>query len=254
MEADLRPLCTGSSSAGLLSHPELFEKTERSRRRRPASKRQRSFSSDSNGHSLRRPRSNITFSDSARYDAAASYSMKDDTFVSQGDTQSYPTAHGKEGSLRGAEDVNYTDWHHTVMNPPTITRAEAPHVSNCPLSVLLCSLGGSQVLERALFRGLVPQKRWNESGNVHEILLDDSGLDKTIVDLFSSPAKLKQAIDSCTRLGLITQCMLNGSPIYSVCEWLQLKISGSIGYGRLKQIGLIFTTHIYPRDEILEPL
>ncbi|OJD26415.1 hypothetical protein ACJ73_02206 [Blastomyces percursus] len=251
----LHPLRTGSRSTGLFSHPGPFDKTER-RRGGQASKRQRPLSSDSNGHPLQRPlaRSHMPFSDSASRDAAASYSMRDGTFVSRDDTQPYPPAGGNGGPLRRAEDANYTDWHRTVMNPSTTTRAEAPYISKCPLPVLLCSLGGSQVLERVLYRGLVPQKRWNGSGNVHEILLHDSGLDKTIVDLFSSPARLKQAVESCTQLGLTTRCMRNGSPVYSVCEGLRLKISVSIGCGRLEKIGLMFTTHIYPRDEILDPL
>ncbi|OJD21601.1 hypothetical protein ACJ73_07057 [Blastomyces percursus] len=208
------PLRTGSSSTGLFSDLGSFDKTERRGRGGQASKRQRPLSSDSNGHPLQRPpaRSHMPFSDFASRDAAASYSMRDSAFVSRDDTQPCTPTGGNGGPLRRAEDANYTGWHRTVMNPSTSTRAEAPYISNCPLPVLLCSLGGSQVLERVLFRELVPQKRWNGSGNVHEILLHDSGLDKTIVDLFSSPARLKQAVESCTQLGLITRCMRNGSP------------------------------------------
>jgi hypothetical protein len=123
-----------------------------------------------------------------------------------------------------------------------------------PLPVLIYSLGHSQLRQDILFRGLLPQKRWDDRGKVHEITLYDAGFDKQITGLFSSQSKLEQNIESCIQLGLIVQGVLDdGSLVYSISDQSQHQISQSFKDEELHLLGLMFTTHIYPRDQTLEP-
>ncbi|GBF59680.1 folylpolyglutamate synthase [Trichophyton mentagrophytes] len=119
---------------------------------------------------------------------------------------------------------------------------------------LLYALGCSQIRQDILFRGLQPQKRWNIDGGVHEISLRDSDLSLQIAQLFSDQPILENAIDSCVQHGLIKRDRLSdGSLAYSVSNQPRDQVSQLLDSGELRLLGLIFTTHIYPQDEILEP-
>lgn len=105
-----------------------------------------------------------------------------------------------------------------------------------------------------LFRGLFPQKRWNDLGNVREVTLHEAGLDEQVARLFSSQIELEQAIKSCIQLGLIVLGTLaDDSPAYSLSNQSRHQISHSFKREELSLLGLIFTAHIYPRDQTLEP-
>ena len=124
--------------------------------------------------------------------------------------------------------------------------------STIPLSLLLYSLGCFKIQECILIYGLFPQKRWNDSGNVHEITLQDAGLDQQYARLFLDRIKLEQSIKSCVQYGMIVPIKLeDGSLAYSLADELQDLISSSFEPKELIVQGLIFTTYIYPRDEIL---
>jgi len=132
----------------------------------------------------------------------------------------------------------------------------APSVyhTNLPLLVLLYSLGCSQIRQDILFRGLLPQKRWDDRGNVHEVRLRDAGFNEQIVCLFSNRSELEQTIRSCIQLGFIVQSVLrDGSLVYSISNQSQHQIPQSCNREELDLLGLMFTTHIYPRDKTLEP-
>ena len=123
-----------------------------------------------------------------------------------------------------------------------------------PLPVLLYSLGCSPIRRDILFRGLLPQKRWDDRGKVHKITTSDAGFDEQITCLFSSQSELEQTIESCVQLGLIVQGMLeDGSLVYSVRDQPRHQISQSFKREELHLLGLRFITHIYPRDQSLEP-
>ena len=124
--------------------------------------------------------------------------------------------------------------------------------STTPLLFLLYSLGGSKIGERILFCGLSSQKRWNDSGNVHEITLLDAGLDQQYAHLFSARTELEQAIKSCVRYSMIIPSELeDGSLAYSLTDELQDQLSFSFEPKELILQGLIFIAYIYPREEAL---
>ena len=123
-----------------------------------------------------------------------------------------------------------------------------------PLPVLICSLGHSQLRKDILFRGLLLQKRWNHYGKVDEITLHDAGFNKQITHLFSSQSELEHNIESCIQLGLIVQDEVEeGQLVYSISDQSQHQISQSFKEEELHLLGSMFTTHIYPRDQTLEP-
>jgi len=149
---------------------------------------------------------------------------------------------------------------HQHMPTPRSNTSEdlitAPSVysTNLPLPVLLYSLGCSQIRQDILFRGLLPQKRWDDRGNVHEVRLRDAGFNRQIVCLFSNRSGLEQTIKSCIQLGFIVQSVLgDGSLVYSISNQSQHQIPQSCNRKELDLLGLMFTTHIYPRDKTLEP-
>ena len=105
-----------------------------------------------------------------------------------------------------------------------------------------------------LYRGLFPQKRWNDQGNVREITLHEAGLDEQVARLFSSQIQLEQAIKSCIQLGLVVLGTLgDDSPAYSLSDQSRHQISQSFKREELNLLGLMFMAHIYPRDQTLEP-
>lgn len=114
------------------------------------------------------------------------------------------------------------------------------------------SLGGFQIREHILFLGLSPQKRWNDKGNVHEIRLFEAGLSQHCARLFSAKVELEQAIKSHIKYGMITPNVLeDGSLAYSLANEIKIQISRSFEQEELVLQGLLFTTHIYPREEVL---
>ena len=120
------------------------------------------------------------------------------------------------------------------------------------LLLLLYSLGFFEIRECILFWGLLPQKRWNGKGNLHEITLLDTGLNQQCVHLFSARIELEQAIKSCIQNSMIIANELEDcSLVYSLTDDLQTRISRFFKQKELILQGLIFTTHIYPREEIL---
>ncbi len=125
--------------------------------------------------------------------------------------------------------------------------------STVSLTVLLYSLGCSGIREDVLYRGLFPQKRWDEHGNVQQVTLRDGGFDEQVACLFSSKIRLAQAIESCIQLGLIVvDVLVHDSPTYSLSDQSRHNISESFESEELSLLGLMFTAHIYPRDETLE--
>ena len=141
-------------------------------------------------------------------------------------------------------------YHILLIERPTNTSVS--DFSTIPLSLLLYSLGCFKIQECILIYGLFPQKRWNDSGNVHEITLQDAGLDQQYARLFLDRIKLEQSIKSCVQYGMIVPIKLeDGSLAYSLADELQDLISSSFEPKELIVQGLIFTTYIYPRDEIL---
>ena len=165
------------------------------------------------------------------------------------------------------------NWRNTVISPrndhsyshdhqPFFTYALGPYVnpvkntsfSTVSLPALLYSLGCSEVRKDMLYRGLFPQKRWNDQGNVREITLHEAGLDEQVARLFSSQIQLEQAIKSCIQLGLVVLGTLgDDSPAYSLSDQSRHQISQSFKREELNLLGLMFMAHIYPRDQTLEP-
>jgi len=115
------------------------------------------------------------------------------------------------------------------------------------LLLLLYSLGGFKIQKRILLLGLFPQKRWNDSGNVHNITLLDTGLNQQCARLFSAQITLEHAIESCVQHSMIIPNEVgDGSLAYSLADEVQIPFE----HEHMLQ-GLIFITHIYPREEAL---
>ncbi|KAL6714255.1 hypothetical protein ACLMJK_007678 [Lecanora helva] len=168
---------------------------------------------------------------------------------------------------------NSANWRNTVMNPrndhdyshnhqpsstyalcPSVTYVKDTSCSTVFLQALLSSLGSSQIRKDMLCRGLFPQKRWNDLGNVREFTLHEAGFREQVARLFSSQIELEQAIKSCLRLGLIaTGVLADGCLAYSLSDQSRFRISQSFKREELSLLGLMFMAHIYPRDQVLEP-
>ena len=123
------------------------------------------------------------------------------------------------------------------------------------LPALLLSLGGFQVPRDFLLRGLLPQKRWNELGEVHEVLLGGAGFNAETTRIFSDPNILEQSIKFYSQHGLITQCgKTKESLVYSISEQVRPEISQRFQGEELDVLGIMFIAHIFPRDQMFEPL
>ena len=145
--------------------------------------------------------------------------------------------------------INSADRGNIVMSPLNDHGYSRDH-----LLALLYSLGCSEIRKDMLYRGLFPQKRWNDHGNVHEVTLQDAGLNEQVSRFFSSHIKLEQAIESCIQLGLIVLGKLTDDSLaYSLSDLSRHRISQSFKREELSLLGLMFTAHIYPRDQTLEP-
>ena len=72
-----------------------------------------------------------------------------------------------------------------------------PDSSTIPLLLLLYSLGGSEVHEQVLFKGLTLQRRWDHRGNVQSIGLRDSGIRFELLSLFATQEKFMEVIKYC---------------------------------------------------------
>lgn len=130
---------------------------------------------------------------------------------------------------------------------------EYKNFSTVLLPVLLYSLCCSEIREDVLYRGLFLQKRWDKHGKVEHITLRNAGFDEQVACLFSCKIGLAQAIQSCIQLRLIKLVVLaDDSLAYSLCDQSRRQISESFEYEKLSLLGLIFTAHIYPRDQTLE--
>ncbi|CZS92454.1 uncharacterized protein RAG0_03007 [Rhynchosporium agropyri] len=122
-----------------------------------------------------------------------------------------------------------------------------------PFSVLIFSLGSFHIRRDVLFRGLLLQKRWDSFGNVHGITLRDAGFDEQIVCLFSGQGEFEQDIESCIQLGLIVQEVSeDGSLVYSITDRSRDQILQFCQREELHLLGVMFITHIFPRDQNLE--
>ena len=131
----------------------------------------------------------------------------------------------------------------------------APQVQSTQFALLLYSLGGSKVRESVLYHGLSPQKRWDERGHMQEATLVDAGLERPVVDLFASEHKLRRIIESCIQLHMIrVDRLADNSVAYSLSEETKDKISRSFKDEDLGLQGLIFVTHVFPRDHALQDL
>lgn len=154
-------------------------------------------------------------------------------------------------------DYNYSHNHQpslTYALCPSVTSVKNTGYSTVSLPALLYSLGCSEIRKDMLYRGLFPQKRWNDHGNVREVTLHEAGLNEQVVRLFSSQIELEQAIKSCIQLGLIVLGTLaDDSLAYSLSDQSRHQISQSFKRDELSLLGLMFTAHIYPRDQALEP-
>jgi len=86
------------------------------------------------------------------------------------------------------------------------------------------------------------------------IKLHDAGFDKQISCLFSSQSELEQTIESCIQLGWMVQRVSeDGSLEYLINDQTRDLILQSCNRRDLQLLGLKFITHIYPRDQTLEP-
>ncbi|PGG95165.1 hypothetical protein AJ80_10008 [Polytolypa hystricis UAMH7299] len=123
-----------------------------------------------------------------------------------------------------------------------------------PLLFLLYALGCSQIRHDILFRGLRVQKRWNVDGNVHEVPLQDFGLNLQIARLLSDQSIIQDAINFCVQQGNITVNGLSDDSLaYSISDRSRHEIFQSLDNEEADLLGLMFIAYIYPRDEILEP-
>jgi hypothetical protein len=98
----------------------------------------------------------------------------------------------------------------------------------------------------------LPQRRWNDQGIVHEVTLLEAGLNEQYFHLFSTSIELEQAIQSYIQNSMIIPNELeDGSLAYSLANKSQIQISSSSEQKELIIQGLLFITHIYPREETL---
>lgn len=156
---------------------------------------------------------------------------------------------------RSCSSSTELDTANSSHNHITIPKLVISSPSVLALSLLIYSLGCSQIPSDILFRGLLPQKRWDQYGNVREVLPQDAGFNEQIIQLFSSRNQLEQAIKSCIQLKSIVQDRSeDGEPMYSISDQSRHQICQSFKDEKeLHLVGLMFITYIYPRDQTLEP-
>ncbi|KAH8591874.1 hypothetical protein B0O99DRAFT_597720 [Bisporella sp. PMI_857] len=121
-----------------------------------------------------------------------------------------------------------------------------------PLPNLLYAFGGS-IPQGMLFRGLLPQKRWDENGNIREIWMHDAGISEVIMRLFSSRTNFEQSVEANIRRGTITRTIsLDEVPTLSITDQSRRHIETYYTCEEVNFQGSLFITYIYPRDQELD--
>lgn len=105
-----------------------------------------------------------------------------------------------------------------------------------------------------LWRGLSPQNRWDRSGEAIGVPIRESGIRQEITLLFSSETTFRSTLKTCIEHGSIVSVEGTGGTLR-----LSLGINARTGLvhsGKQEELGflgLVFTAHIYPRDQALDP-
>lgn len=139
------------------------------------------------------------------------------------------------------------DEHATKLLPFPATLCSLSHL---PFLTLLCALSSHNVPRDVLFSGLEAKKRWDSSGRVYYVLLQDSGLHSEIAQVFSDQILLENSISSCEQLGFISEFENS----ISASNQSRDLVSQYCDHRSLNLLGLLFMTHVFPQDEILDPL
>ena len=104
-----------------------------------------------------------------------------------------------------------------------------------------------------LFQGLLPQRRWNESESPCQVMMCDSGISATAASIFSDNERLCDVLKECIRRQLlVVEISTDGNTTYFVPREAQSSILDSFSTQELCVLGIVFTTYLFSRDEVLE--
>lgn len=152
------------------------------------------------------------------------------------------------------------DSERTVLSTWEVNFKQIEHDSKNARNLLLlfCFLEPSTISEAVLHRGCAPQKRWNENGEMTEVLAEAEGMDSSLTELIQNEMDFDAAIEklgsfsfvSCTRDA-------NGLRNFSVHPLVQYcakqRISPATANMWRWQATLLIC-HAFPRDQYLESL
>ena len=125
------------------------------------------------------------------------------------------------------------------------------------LLLLFSFLNPSRIEELILYRGVSPQKRWGEDGEVREVPAETEGVDCTLIELIRDEMKFDTAIEKLRSFSFISSKKDdNGLRVFSVHPLVQYcvvkRIESSVESVWTRQ-AVLMICHAFPRNRYLEP-
>jgi hypothetical protein len=124
--------------------------------------------------------------------------------------------------------------------------------------LLFSCLEPSSITEELLHRGTAAQKRWNQQGEVHEVLAQDEDVDDLVVQLVQNEEDFDISIEKLRSFSLVS-CMknVNGLRLFKIHPLVQYCVASRISESELitwKLRASLLICHAFPRDRYLETL
>ena len=127
-------------------------------------------------------------------------------------------------------------------------------VNHLTLAALILSLGPHPIQHWLLLQGLLPQKRWDDSGSSCQVTINDSGISAAAASIFSDYEKFENILEECIGFQLLAvERLIDGDTTYSVQHEARSNILSLLPAEELCMLGIAFVAYLFPRDEILEP-
>ena len=148
----------------------------------------------------------------------------------------------------------------TVLSVWELTFRQLEEEPNNAYNVLLLfsCLEPSSITEELLHRGTAAQKRWNQQGEVHEVLAQDEDVDDLVIQLVQDEVDFDISIEKLRSSSLVS-CMKNadGLRLFTIHPLVQYCVTSRIPESELitwRLRATLLICHAFPRDRYLETL